>query len=183
MSSPDLELGPATEEERRMLVEHVALHRPACYADALDLRRDTLDLLDTTRSWAAVGLERERFLLVARDGSTPLAVAVLEVGPPGTNPFRLLDSVRVYPLADDARRAYPALMDGARRWFTQRGRDGFTFLAEVEGDVEAAGLHDGAPDAKPYLWLIPADLAPEFLEHIHEQTAPRPLFPPKKELS
>ncbi|RKH69126.1 PilZ domain-containing protein [Corallococcus aberystwythensis] len=178
-----LELGPATEAERRLLVERIALTRPACYAEALDLRMESLDLRDATRAWQAVGLERERHLLVAREGAKPVAVAVLESGPPGTNPFGLLDSARLFALSPRARQAYPALMDGARRWFAQRGRDGFTFLAEEAGDVEAAGLHDAAPDMKPYLWLIPADLAPEFLEHIHEQTAPRPLSHPQKELS
>lgn len=182
-SAMGLELGPATEAERRLLVERIALTRPACYADALDLRLETLDLRDAARTWQAVGLERERHLLVAREGAKPVAVAILEVGPPGTNPFGLLDSVRVFALSGRARQAYPALMDGARRWFADRGRDGFTFLAEESGDVEAAGLHDAAPDAKPFLWLIPADLASEFLEHLHEQTAPRPLSHPQKELS
>ncbi|WP_375755718.1 hypothetical protein [Corallococcus exercitus] len=178
-----LELGPATEAERRLLVERIALTRPACYAEALDLRLETLDLRDAARAWQAVGLERERHLLVAREGAKPVAVAVLEAGPPGTNPFGLLDSVRLFALSPRAQQAYPALLDGARRWFAHRGRDGFTFLAEEAGDVEAAGLHDPAPDAKPFLWLIPADLASEFLEHIHEQTAPRPHSHPQKELS
>ncbi|WP_121770957.1 hypothetical protein [Corallococcus interemptor] len=136
-----------------------------------------------TRAWQAVGLERERHLLVAREGAKPVAVAILESGPPGTNPFGLLDSVRLFALSPRARLAYPALMDGARSWFAQRFRDVFTFLAEEPGDVEAAGLHDAAPDAKPALWLIPSDLASGFLEHIHEQTAPRPHFHPQKELS
>ncbi|RKI73304.1 hypothetical protein D7X55_05725 [Corallococcus sp. AB049A] len=182
-SVPGLELGPATEEERRLLVERIALTRPAPYAEALDLRLDTLDLRDVTRAWQAVGLERERHLLVAREGAKPVAVAILESGPPGTNPFGLLDSVRLFALSPRARLAYPALMDGARSWFAQRFRDVFTFLAEEPGDVEAAGLHDAAPDAKPALWLIPSDLASGFLEHIHEQTAPRPHFHPQKELS
>ncbi|MCY1029857.1 PilZ domain-containing protein [Corallococcus sp. BB11-1] len=179
----ELELGPATEAERRRLAEELALTRPPCYAEALDLRLEALDLADAARSWRARGLERERHLLVARAGTTPLAVAVLEVGPPGTNPFRLLDSARLFPLSARGRDAYPALLDEARRWFASRGRDGFTFLAEAPGDVEAAGLHDEAPEMKPYLWLIPADLAPEFLEHLHEQTACRPLPIPDKELS
>ncbi|RYZ39572.1 MAG: PilZ domain-containing protein [Myxococcaceae bacterium] len=178
-----LELGPATEAERRLLTEEIALTRPACYAEALDLRLETLDLEDAARPWLERGLERERHLLVAREGTTPLAVAVLEVGPPGTNPFRLLDSARLFPLSARGRDAYPALLDAARHWFARRGRDGFTFLAEALGDVEAAGLHDEAPEAKPFLWIIPADLAPEFLEHLHEQTAPRPLRTPEKELS
>ncbi|RKH31529.1 hypothetical protein D7Y13_11490 [Corallococcus praedator] len=178
-----LELGPATDAERRRLVEELALTRPACYAEALDLRLETLDLEDAARPWVSRGLERERYVLVAREGLTPLAVAVLEVGPPGTNPFRLLDSARLFPLSERGRDAYPALLDEARRWFARRDRDSFTFLAEAPGDVEAAGLHDDAPEARPYLWIIPADLASEFLEHIHEQTAPRPLHPSEKELS
>ncbi|WP_158620044.1 PilZ domain-containing protein [Corallococcus sicarius] len=178
-----LELGPATEAERQLLLEELSRTRPACYTEALDLRPETLDLEDAARSWNALGLERERHLVVARDGQTPLAVAVLESGAPGTHPFHLLDSARLFPLSPRARDAGPALLDEARRWFARRGRDSFTFLAEAPGDVEAAGLHDDAPEAKPALWIIPADLVPEFLEHLHEQTAPRPLPTPLKELS
>jgi hypothetical protein len=171
--TPGLEVGPATAEERGLLCEEIARTRPAAYVEALDLGPDALDLEDAARPWHARGLERERQVLVARQGHTPLAAAVLEVGPPGTNPFRLLDATRLFPLSPGGREAYPALMDAARRWYASHGRDGFIFLSEQDGDVEAAGLHDEAPEAKPYLWLIPADLAPDFVEHLHEQTVSR----------
>lgn len=171
--APDLDVGPATPAERALLVRELARTRPAPYVEALDLGPDALDLEDAARPWRAEGLERERHLLVARRQGTPLALAVLEVGPAGTNPFRLLDSARLFPLSPLGREAFPALLDAARRWYASRGRDGFVFLAEEEGAVEAAGLHDEAPEARPYLWLIPASLAPEFLEHLHEQTVSR----------
>ncbi|MFP2923866.1 hypothetical protein ACLESO_01365 [Pyxidicoccus sp. 3LG] len=168
-----LEVGPATDTERVLFSEALARLRPASYVEALDLGPDALDLEEAARPWLAAGLERERHLLVARSGKTPLAVAVLEVGPPGTNPFRLLDSARLFPLSPRGREAYPTLLDAARRWFASRARESFVFLAEEDGDVEASGLRDEAPEAKPYLWLISADLVPEFLEHIHEQTVRR----------
>ncbi|NMO18615.1 PilZ domain-containing protein [Pyxidicoccus fallax] len=168
-----LDVGPATAGERALLARELSRTRPASYLEALDLGLEALDLEDAARPWHAAGLERERHVVVARRGPTPVAAAVLEVGPPGTNPFRLLDSARLFPLSAGGRDAFPALLDAARRWFASRGRDGFVFLAEEDGDVEAARLHDEAPEAKPYLWIIAADLAPEFLEHIHEQTVNR----------
>lgn len=171
--TPGLEVGPATASERALLAREISRTRPASYIDALDLGPEALDLEEAARPWRSAGLERERHLLVARRETTPMAAAVLEIGPPGTNPFRLLDSTRLFPLSPGGREAYPALLDAARRWFASRGRDSFTFLSEEDGDLEAARLHDEAPEAKPYLWVIPADLAPDFLQHIHEQTASR----------
>lgn len=169
--APDV--GPATSGERALLAEEISRTRPASYVEALDLGPEALDFEDAARPWLAAGLERERHILVSRQGETLLAAAVLEVGPPGTNPFQLLDVTRLFPLSPRGREAFPALLAAARRWYALRGRDGFLFMSEEAGDVAAAGLRDEAPGAKPYLWLIPADLAPEFLHHIHEQTVRR----------
>lgn len=167
------DIGPAKAAEKQLLAREIARTRPTGYVEALDLGPDALDFEDAARPWRTAGLERERNILVARRGGTPLAAAVLEVGPPGTNPFQLLDAARLFPLSPRGREVFPALMDAARRWYASRGRDSFIFLAEEPGDVEAAGLHDAAPEAKPYLWLIPADLASDFLQHVHEQAASR----------
>ena len=172
-ATPGLDVGPATAGERALLAREISRTRPASYVEALDLGPEALDLEEAARPWRAAGLERERHVLVARRGTTPVAAAVLEVGPPGTNPFRLLDAARLFPLSTGGRTSYPALLDAARRWYAPRGRDSFVFLSEEEGDLEAARLRDEAPEAKPYLWLIPADLAPDFLRHTHEQTASR----------
>jgi hypothetical protein len=178
-----LEVGPATLGEKQQLVWELARTRPASYVEALDFTRDRLDLRDPARAWSDGGLQRERRILVARRDGEPLAALVLELGQPGTNLFRLLDSARLFPLAPGAQQAYVALLDEARRWFAQRGRSAFTYLCEDEGAyAERARLHDD-PTTRPFLWILPASLVPEFLEHIQEQSVGRPrsssLSPPQ----
>jgi len=175
LGAEGLDVGPATAAERALLAREIARTRPASYVEALDLGPEALDLEDGARPWREAGLERERHLLVARRGGKPLAAAVLEVGPRGTNPFRLLDAARLFPLCLEGRDAYVALLDEARRWYVRQGRESFVFMRE-DGDTsyaEAARLHDDATTAQPCLWLIHADFVPEFLEHVHEQTVGR----------
>jgi hypothetical protein len=185
LGAEGLELGPATAAERALLARVIARTRPASYVEALDFGLEALDLEDGARPWREAGLERERHLLVARREGKPLAAAVLEVGQRGTNPFRLLDAARLFPLSLEGRDAYVALLDEARRWYAHRGRESFVFMRE-DGDAsyaEAARLHDDATTAEPYLWLIHADFVPEFLEHVHEQTVGRLPHTPEKEQS
>ncbi|OJT17466.1 hypothetical protein BO221_46015 [Archangium sp. Cb G35] len=170
----DLDIGPASIGEKYLLAGEIARTRPACYVEALDFTRDRLELWGTSRAWQGVGLERERRIIVARRQGVPLAALVLELGHPGTNLFRLLDSARLFPLTPEGKRsAYVALLDEARRWFAQRGRSSFVFLCEDDGAyAKAARLHDD-PSAQPILWIIPASQVPEFLEHVSEQSVGR----------
>ncbi len=169
-----LHIGPARSEEKTLLAEHIALNRPACYVDALDFSRERLELDEVRKTWNAAGLERERHILVARRDGMPLAAIVLELGPPGTNLFRLLDSARLFPLAPEGREAYVALLDEARRWYVSRGRSAFVLVREDEDDsyAAAARLRD-EPAARPCLWLLAARLLPELLEHVSEATVGR----------
>jgi hypothetical protein len=178
-------LGPATPEDRMLLARVLTRLRPASYLEALDLSAESLDLEAATGAWRDAGLERERHILVARRQGRPLAAAVLEVGQRGTNPFRLLDALRLFPLAPEAREAHPALLDAARGWYARRGREAFVFMQEdgLDSHVPAVPIQDAHSDARPYLWLIAAELVPEFLEHIHTQTAGRLPTPAEKELS
>jgi hypothetical protein len=142
--------------------------------DALDFSRERLELHEVAETWRTAGLERERHILVARRDGVALAALVLELGPPGTNLFRLLDAARLFPLAPEGREASVALLDEARRWYARRGRTTFVFLREDEDDsyAAAARLHD-EPGSKPFLWLLSARMLPEFLEHINESTVGR----------
>jgi hypothetical protein len=169
-----LHISPARSEEKALLAEHIALHRPACYVDALDLSRERLELTEVTRAWNAAGLERERHILVARRDNVPLAAIVMELGPLGTNLFRLLDSARLFPLYPEGREAYVALLDEARRWYASRHRSAFVLVREDEDDsyAAAARLRD-EPGAQPCLWLLAARLMPELLEHVSEATVGR----------
>ncbi|HYO55334.1 PilZ domain-containing protein [Archangium sp.] len=168
------ELGPARFEEKTRLVEEIARTRPACYVDALDLSRERLDLRDTAERWRAVGLERERQVLVARREGVAVAAIILELGPPGTNLFRLLDAARLFPLAIEGPDAYVALLDEAREWYARRGRTAFVLLREDEDDgyTTTARLHD-EPGTKPCLWLLSARMLPDFLEYVSEATVGR----------
>jgi hypothetical protein len=177
-------IGPATPGERALLASEIARLRPASYVEALDLSAEALDLTDAARAWREAGLERERHILVARRQGRPLAAAVLELGQRGSNLFRLLDAMRLFPLAPEAWEASQALLDAARAWYASRGRDTFVLMQEdgldsLTPSVSSGDAHGGA---RPSLWLISAELLPEFLEHIHTQTAGR-LPTPQKELS
>ncbi|WP_257451673.1 PilZ domain-containing protein [Archangium lipolyticum] len=170
-----LDIGPATASERVLLAEEIARTRPASYVEALDLGPEALDLEEGARPWRDAGLERERHILVARREGKPLAAAVLELGQRGTNPFLLLDATRLFRLDQEGGAACVALLDEARRWYARRGRESFVFMRE-DGDgsyAAAARLHEDSAGAEPCLWIIPADLVPEFLEHVHEQTVGR----------
>ncbi|HEY0097201.1 MAG TPA: hypothetical protein VGB96_22935, partial [Archangium sp.] len=173
-SAGDLDIGPASIGEKYLLAGEIARTRPACYVEALDFTRERLELWGVSRAWQGAGLERERRIIVARRQGVPLAALVLELGHPGTNLFRLLDSARLFPLTPEGKRsAYVALLDEARRWFAARGRGSFVFLCEDDGAyAQAARLHDD-PATQPILWIIPASQVPEFLEHVSEQSVGR----------
>ncbi|XXF75711.1 PilZ domain-containing protein [Myxococcaceae bacterium GXIMD 01537] len=171
----EFDIGPATAEEKAALAAAIARVRPTCYVEALDLVPERLEMREMAGKWQGFGLRRERAIHVARtwDGR-PLAALVLEVGQPGTNLFSLLDGCRIWPLAPDAKRAYVALLDEARRWYHGRGCTTFTYLREDDDTsyAEAGGLHD-SDEAEPYLWIISSKLVPDFLEYVSELTVGR----------
>lgn len=163
----ELEIGPATAEELALLCETLRRTRPACYREALDLVEGRIEMKAITTAWNRFGLERERQVLVARQNGWPLAAAVLELGQLGTNLFRLLDAMRIMPLDRDGKRAYVALFDAARTWYADRGRRSFLYLREDDdwSYAEPARLHDLS---EPSLWIISAQLVPEYLEYLFE---------------
>ena len=144
--------------------------------DALDLNAERLELHDTMAEWRAAGLERERQVLVARQDGVAVAAIVLELGPPATNLFGLMDTARLFPLAPEGTAAFVPLLDAAREWYAQRGRTTFVLVRE-DGEAAAewatrARLQD-SPDSRPHLWLLSARMMPEFLEYVSEATVGR----------
>jgi hypothetical protein len=99
-----------------------------------------------------------------------VAVALLETGELGTNLFRLLDGVRIFPLAPGGQAAFGALLDGARAWYAARRRPLFVYYREYEEarvDSRLGDLGSG------HIWIIAARLLPEFLEFVYQLTAPK----------
>lgn len=167
-----LQVGPATGDELALLSDHVRATRPSCYFEALDFAEERIGFEDTAQQWQNAAFDRRRVVLIARRGGSPVAAAVLETGELGTNMFRLLDSVRVFPFVDDVDGVHVALIDEARRWYKSVGRSSFLYLREDEdwSYAEAARLHDVS---EPCFWIISSSILPDFLEHVCELTGRR----------
>ncbi|PTL77051.1 PilZ domain-containing protein [Vitiosangium sp. GDMCC 1.1324] len=169
-------LGAPTYEEKQALFERLKQTRPEAYREALDLVPERFDLAELKRQWAEAKLTRERDVLVARKDGRALAVGVLETAHAGLNLFHVLDGLRIVPLVDEAsaqaQEAMLALLAGAAAWYRARGLDVFVHYVETEhtGYTERAQLKDLGEGR---IWILSAQLLPDFIEHLHEATTPR----------
>jgi hypothetical protein len=176
--TPEYDVGVATEEETALLLREIARTRPKAYVEALDFVPDRFQLTELCEDWSLAGLGRRRSALVARRSGKPVAAAVLESADEGTHLFRLLDLVRLFPLAPAGEEANAALLDAARAWF--RSMDKASFIAFLEYDTPMPEAFTGTTwdlGLADYA-VLSADLLPELLEHVVEVTAPRePVVP------
>ena len=115
-------------------------------------------------------MARERVVFTARRMGVPSAAAVVETGEAGTNLFRLLDCVRVFPLREGGEKAFLALVEEARAFYRSRGKSSFVYIMEwVDMDLVArAKMRDLGPGN---YWALSSQLIPELLEHVYELTA------------
>ncbi len=169
---PGVEIGEATTIEIEQLLEHIGATRSPHYVEAHDLSVDAFDQRRLHQGWSQAGLHRMRRVAIARRGGKPIAAVLCEAADDGLHLFRLLDVVRFYCLQPNAEAAYPALLDEARRFYAEQGKAQFICFAEPAdmASLATVSLRDlGEADAV----LLPSDLWPELLEHVHEITAPR----------
>jgi hypothetical protein len=170
--SHGMTVGPASPDDTIAVLGALSQSQPQGLLDALDLVPGRIDMSGIAGQWQAQGLQRERSLVVARRDGHPVCAAVLETGPTGSNLFRLLDSVRLVPLAPDAEAAHSTLMAAAQEWFEARGKDSFLYMTE-HADATIAGVPAGRVALPAQLWCISAGLLPEFLEHVCLMTSRR----------
>lgn len=163
------EVGLATADEVELLLEHLRSTRPSCYVDALDLIHDAT-LSGVSRDWLRAGLSRKRSIFVARRDGVVVAASIVECSETGANLFRLTDCLRLVVLVSGGDAALAALIDGARRWFQEHGKETFVYFREDEdpGPMQVSKLRDLGEGR---FWVIAADLLPEFLEHLFEVTS------------
>lgn len=161
------EVTPATPREIATLFRHIRQSRPDCYSDALDFVPEQVDLSSVARKWNQAGFRRERNVLVARRGNTPVAAAIVECGETGANLFRLVDNMRLFALEPGGDGAFVSLMSAARAWFRERDKEAFAYFQEDEdpGPLEAGRLRDLGDGC---LWIIAAALLQDFLDHVFE---------------
>ena len=171
---------PAEGHAALWAMRALCLVRPAQYLDAMDLNERRWDLAESGGRWHAAGMERERQLLIAYQGNTSVALAVVELAEPGVHLYGLLDSLRMFPLRPGGERAFPALLAGARSWFAERGRAQFVYYREFEDGLSPAGERfrdlGGAT-----LTLLALDRVPEILERMTDFTAVRPQTHPRRD--
>jgi hypothetical protein len=166
------EIGLAVSREIGLVLGHVRRTRPACYVEALDLTPEHADLSGISRRWSQAGFMRDRAVFVARRGGVVVAAAIVECGETGANLFRLVDSMRLVALVTGGDGTFSSLVDAARDWFRERGKDAFVYFRENEdpGPAEVMKLRDLGPGV---FWVIASELMPDFLEHVFESTSPR----------
>jgi hypothetical protein len=161
----------ASGDDETALLRALEHTRPTAYREALDLTPDRIRFDGVHRAWQQAGLMRERAVLVARQGDTRVAMAILESAEVGTNLFHMLDCARIVPVSDvfdsGTEAAYSALLDGAAEWFRARNRRAFVYFLEVASDRHVAEMRDLGAGS---VWILSARLLPDFLEHIHVLT-------------
>ena len=163
---------PADEEDAALLLSALARMRPKAYLDALDLTPAQFDLASHASAWRAAGLGRERATIVARRRGAPVAAAILESAEDGAHLFRLLDLVRLVPLAQGASEHYPHLLRQASRWFAERGKQSFVLLREEGTEVDLSRVEGTLDMGLADMSILSAALLPELLERVYEVTAP-----------
>ena len=164
----------ATSEDLDQLCGRILALRGAAYADALDLTRSTVALEETQRQWRSSQLARDRIVLVARRNGQARAAGVLELGAEGAHLYGLIDLVRLYALADGGAAEFDCLIDAATRWYKRQGCP--RFVALVEDEVYARKLTGRAGVRNlgvAHMLILAAERVPEWLERLHEVTAPR----------
>ena len=166
-----LEIGDATPAETERFLRLIGDEFKAPYVQALDLVRDRFSFDALNAKLSPAGLRRERSLRIARLQGSPVAASLLETGTPGTNLFRLLDGMRLFPFVPCSDSILSALIADAATWYDARGREVFVYYSE-RGDsthAERVGLRDLGLGT---LWIISARLLPDFLDHVYTLTAP-----------
>jgi hypothetical protein len=170
----EFDVGPATQQEIRILAAAIGALRPEIYVAATGLGASDLGIDSTAEKWQAAGFERKRQVLVARHSGRPIAGAVLDAADDGLHLFGLLDVARFYPLAGGGCEAFSALLRSARSWFSALGKRRFAYFAN---DAEHPGAYGepGCTDlGAAFTIVLPVALLPEMLEHVNVTTSRLP---------
>lgn len=183
VTAPDVEVLPVLD--LRDVHARLSALRPDTFLQAFDLDPEHYDLAAARELLAPLGLELHRRTFVARDERGPMLYGIVEIATRGLNAFRLFDSLRFVPARDlsnaDLERAWKALTIRAHAFF--RGdrdvliedtpRDYFVVNFEERGRIGLpAYLEEFTADplGHGFVWVVPGEVLPRFLERIWEST-------------
>ncbi len=146
--------------------------RPTPYLEAHDLLPETFYQEELRAEWEFHGLFRERTMLIATEGRTIVAAAVLEAVEDGLQVYGLLDSARLYELEIGGREHFGSMLVAANEWFYAMGKSSFVCFEENGMDqiMRSTGGHSIGRAVTTHL---PRNSTPELLERIAELSAPK----------
>ena len=163
---------PANPHQIDDVLDGLRSIRPGPYLEALDLVPETFDQQELRQEWTIHGLFRERTMLVALEGDTIVAAALLEAVEEGLHVYGLLDSVRLFELQPGGQRHFSELLVAANEWFFSMGKSSFVCFDENDdaGMMRSAG---GKSLGTAITTCLPRSATPELLERVSEITAPK----------
>lgn len=167
------DVGAARRDELMLVSGTIRSSRPNMYVSATGLSQADLGIDATRHAWASAGLERERRVLVARDGDRVVAAAVIDVVAEGVHLFGLFDIVRLYAVSAVGHSAFDALLEAARRFFCGLGRKRFAYFGDSNDDPSAAERRGTTDLGDASMTILPVRLLPELLEHVFVLTSRR----------
>jgi hypothetical protein len=167
-----LSVAPARADELDTLLKVIEHTRSEPYIDAHDFVVDRFDLRQVRTAWANSQLVRDRQVLVARRGGRPIAAAVLELAEDGLHLFGLYDTVRLFALGAPGEQGFTELLEGAREWYRQRGKEKYMYFMEG-GDASHAAQAGLIDLGEATLVILAAELMADQIEHAWEITVPK----------
>jgi hypothetical protein len=167
----NLNIDIAASRDCEQLLEILAARRPLAYREALDLMPESLDVAAIGSAYATIGIGRERRVFVARQAGKSIAWLIADKCTPTLNLFRLFDSIRIVPCSDLGTLAYGQLIDAAREWYLEGGKNAFVCAFE-DGNWDVDGLRDADDLGVGQMWICAASAVLDFIEHVVEVTSP-----------
>ncbi|MFT3774547.1 MAG: PilZ domain-containing protein [Minicystis sp.] len=174
--TPQFEIDRATPAELDTFFRWLREARPRPYVEAYDLTPDRIGLDQNKEFWGRVDMARDREIRVARHEGRMAAIAVLEDAEEGLHLFRLLDTIRPFPMTWDPALAAPAvdaLVESAKAWYRSKGKAAFCAFVEDDTWVTPAMKATMEDMGQADTTILSAQLLPELLEHLIQVTAPR----------
>lgn len=162
----------ANAHQTRAVLRKLRDIRPAYFLEAHDLVPETFHQEELQDEWRFFGLMRERALLVATEGETILAAAVLDAAEDGLHLYGLFDTVRLFEIAPGGSECFHELLLAANEWFFGQGKNSFVCFGEdlAPATMRSAGaLHLG----DGMVTYLPTRSIPDILERVAELVVPK----------
>lgn len=170
LEAPDVYV--ANDDQIQEVLRRLVDIRPMPYLEAHDLLPETYYQEELREEFEFYGLLRERTMLIAVEGETIVAAAVLEAVEDGLHLYGLLDSARLFEIEPGGNTMFGPILIATNEWFFTMGKSGFVCFDE-NGNGAIMRSAGGLSIGKAVTTHLPRHATPELLERISELSAPK----------